>query len=97
MSESGFLAPTDSRLRGDQRLFEQGKLAEADEEKIRLEIIQRAQRKERADNNEEYRPKFFTEDKEVNPFTKESEIVYRLKKGDDSYWARRENKNWDDL
>ena len=35
------MAPTDSRLRGDQRLFEEGKQSEADEEKLRLEIKQR--------------------------------------------------------
>ena len=35
------MAPTDSRLRGDQRLFENGKATEADEEKLRLEIKQR--------------------------------------------------------
>mgnify|MGYP000217242380 CR=1 FL=1 len=32
------IAPTDSRFRGDQRLFEQGLQAEADEEKTRLEV-----------------------------------------------------------
>ena len=33
-----FLAPTDTRFRNDQRLFEHGKTDEADEEKIRLEV-----------------------------------------------------------
>jgi hypothetical protein len=33
-----FIAPTDCRLRGDMRLYEQGKVDEADEEKIRLEV-----------------------------------------------------------
>lgn len=33
-----FIAPTDARLRGDMRLYEQGKVDEADEEKIRLEV-----------------------------------------------------------
>jgi hypothetical protein len=41
MKESGYLPKTDSRYRGDQRLFEQGKLQEADDEKVRLEIKQR--------------------------------------------------------
>jgi len=35
------LPPSDTRLRGDQRLFEEGKVEEADEEKIRLEVKQR--------------------------------------------------------
>ena len=34
----GYLAPTDSRFRNDMRLFEEGKLDEADQEKIRLEV-----------------------------------------------------------
>jgi hypothetical protein len=35
---NGFLAPTDSRFRNDMRLFEEGKLDEADQEKIRVEV-----------------------------------------------------------
>ena len=34
----GTLAPTDTRYRGDQRLYEEGKEDAADEEKIRLEV-----------------------------------------------------------
>jgi len=33
-----FIAPTDTRLRNDERLFEEGLVDEADEEKIRLEV-----------------------------------------------------------
>ena len=40
------MAPTDSRLRGDQRLFENGKQVEADDEKLRLETKQRQARKD---------------------------------------------------
>tara|TARA_B110000285_G_C15108633_1_gene609620 strand:+ start:1976 stop:2089 length:114 start_codon:yes stop_codon:yes gene_type:complete len=32
------LPPSDTRLRGDQRLWEEGKEDEADEEKVRLEV-----------------------------------------------------------
>jgi hypothetical protein len=45
MKESGYLPPTDSRLRGDQMCFEQGLMNQADEEKIRIEEKQRAARK----------------------------------------------------
>lgn len=34
----GIVAPTDTRFRGDQRLFEEGMVDQADEEKVRLEI-----------------------------------------------------------
>ena len=39
------IAPTDTRLRGDQRLWEEGKEEEAGEEKVRLEVKQRKARK----------------------------------------------------
>lgn len=38
---NGVIAPTDSRLRGDMRLFEEGKMDLADAEKVRLEVKQR--------------------------------------------------------
>ena len=37
----GGIAPTDSRFRMDQRLFEEGKVDEADEAKIAIELKQR--------------------------------------------------------
>jgi len=39
------LAPTDTRLRGDERYWEEGKEAEAGDEKVRLEVKQRKARK----------------------------------------------------
>lgn len=41
------VAPTDSRRRPDQRLMEEGRWDEANEEKLRLEEKQRATRKHR--------------------------------------------------
>ena len=41
------VAPTDSRLRPDQRLMEEGKWDEANEEKLRLEEKQRTARRQR--------------------------------------------------
>jgi hypothetical protein len=55
------LPPCDTRLRGDQRLFEQGQVDEADEEKIRLEVKQRKARKEREEAGIEWTPNFFRE------------------------------------
>jgi len=97
MKESGLLAPTDSRFRGDQRLFEEGKIAEADLEKIRLEEKQRALRKERADNDIEHEPYFFDKTQETDPFTGELVTSYRPKQGQASYWERRKIKDWKDL
>jgi len=48
----GVIAPTDSRFRNDQRLFEEGKIEEADKEKTRLEVKQRASRKEKEERKE---------------------------------------------
>lgn len=41
------VAPTDSRLRPDQRLMEEGKWDEANDEKLRLEEKQRSARRQR--------------------------------------------------
>ena len=42
-----FVAPTDSRLRPDQRLMEEGRWDEANTEKVRLEEKQRGVRRQR--------------------------------------------------
>lgn len=56
----GVIAPTDSRFRNDQRLFEEGKMDEADKEKTHLEVKQRASRKEKEERKEEVEnPLFF--------------------------------------
>lgn len=54
-----WLAPTDSRLRPDQRAMEDGRYDEAGEEKNRLEEAQRARRRKREENGEEFVPKWF--------------------------------------
>jgi len=41
------LAPTDTRLRPDQRLMEEGKWDDANTEKVRMEEKQRAARRQR--------------------------------------------------
>ena len=48
--------PTDSRLRPDQRLLEDGKVDEASSEKYRLEEKQRAARRKREAAKETYKP-----------------------------------------
>lgn len=39
--KKSLIAPTDSRFRGDQRFFEDGRIPEAEDEKLRLEVKQR--------------------------------------------------------
>ncbi|XP_062845150.1 oxysterol-binding protein-related protein 6-like [Trichomycterus rosablanca] len=53
------LPPTDSRFRPDQRLLEEGKVAEADRIKDQVEEKQRERRKDLAKRGEEHIPRFF--------------------------------------
>lgn len=86
----GVVAPTDTRFRGDQRLYEEGKEDAADEEKIRLEVKQRKARKERADAGVEWKPMFFEEkDHPHKPGVK-----YFTMKPDNDYWERRARGDW---
>ncbi|XP_077411620.1 oxysterol-binding protein-related protein 6-like isoform X2 [Vanacampus margaritifer] len=75
------LPPTDTRFRPDQRLLEEGKLAEADKKKDEVEEKQRERRKEMAKQGKEHIPRFFR--KEVD---KDDQEVW-LYKG--NYWNLR--------
>nr|XP_057904923.1 oxysterol-binding protein-related protein 7-like isoform X2 [Doryrhamphus excisus] len=76
------LPPTDTRFRPDQRLLEEGKVAEADKKKDEVEEKQRERRKEMAKQGQEHVPRFFS--KEVDDAGQE---VW-LYKG--TYWKLRE-------
>uniref|UniRef100_A0A3B3Z295 Oxysterol-binding protein n=1 Tax=Poecilia mexicana TaxID=48701 RepID=A0A3B3Z295_9TELE len=58
------LPPTDTRLRPDQRMLEEGKVAEADRKKDDVEEIQRERRKQLAKRGEEHIPRFFKKAKD---------------------------------
>uniref|UniRef100_A0A3Q2E2K6 Oxysterol-binding protein n=1 Tax=Cyprinodon variegatus TaxID=28743 RepID=A0A3Q2E2K6_CYPVA len=58
------LPPTDTRLRVDQRLLEEGNLEAAEEEKQRIEQLQRDRRKVLEESNVAHQPKFFRKSKE---------------------------------
>ncbi|XP_054899014.1 oxysterol-binding protein-related protein 7 isoform X2 [Poeciliopsis prolifica] len=58
------LPPTDTRLRPDQRMLEEGKVAEADKKKDDVEEIQRERRKQFAKRGEEHIPRFFKKAKD---------------------------------
>lgn len=81
-----WLAPTDTRLRPDQRYMEDGVYDKAGDEKHRLEQKQRTVRRKRAENGEIYKPVWFR--KEIHPVTK---AEYWQFNGD--YWKlRRDHK-----
>ncbi|XP_022536881.2 oxysterol-binding protein 2 isoform X1 [Astyanax mexicanus] len=91
------VAPTDSRLRPDQRLMEAGLWDEANAQKQRLEERQRLERRTReAQANialeegrevEGYRPMWF--EKRMDPDNGESTFIYR-----GGYWESKEKQDW---
>ena len=89
--EEGKLPPTDSRLRTDQTMLEQGNHSEAEEVKTQLEEGQRARRKEMEERGEEWRPRWFTR-MEIG-----QEVVWKLKTGKDGYWEERAKGKWTDV
>lgn len=58
------LPPTDTRLRVDQRLLEEGNLEAAEEQKQRIEQLQRDRRSFLEENNSTHQPKFFRKSKD---------------------------------
>ncbi|KAL2023139.1 hypothetical protein VTK56DRAFT_3745 [Thermocarpiscus australiensis] len=88
--EKGKLPPTDSRLRPDQRLAEQGDLDRAEEWKVRLEEAQRQRRRAMEERGEEYKPRWF-----VKVATgQDGEEVWRLRGGKEGYWEERARGAW---
>ncbi|XP_026475053.1 oxysterol-binding protein 1 isoform X2 [Ctenocephalides felis] len=91
------VAPTDTRLRPDQRLMEEGLWTEANKEKVRLEEKQRARRREREAEAElaakegrpypPYEPLWFTREQE--PGTENVVHVYSGK-----YWEAKAKQDW---
>ena len=81
--ESSRLPPTDTRFRPDQRLFEQGLIAEAEMEKLRIEQKQRTTRQEMQANHQRWEPRYFT--RTNDPKTGEEEFVFN-----GTYWKLRE-------
>ncbi|ODQ67631.1 hypothetical protein NADFUDRAFT_82056 [Nadsonia fulvescens var. elongata DSM 6958] len=89
--EKSLMAPTDTRLRPDQRLYEQGEIERPESLKLELEEHQRERRKADEADNKVWTPTFF--DKQIN----NGQELYVLKQGKDSYWHRRKTGNWDGL
>uniref|UniRef100_A0A3Q3R2B0 Oxysterol-binding protein n=1 Tax=Monopterus albus TaxID=43700 RepID=A0A3Q3R2B0_MONAL len=89
------VAPTDSRLRPDQRLMEAGLWDEANAQKQRLEERQRLERKRREaqanraleEDIEGYQPVWF--EKRTDDTTGESTYIYK-----GGYWEAKERQDW---
>ncbi|XP_070778773.1 oxysterol-binding protein-related protein 7-like [Enoplosus armatus] len=85
------LPPTDTRFRPDQRLLEEGKVAEADKKKDEVEEKQRERRKEMAKIGEEHIPRFFRKalDEAGREVWLSNETYWKLRK--DPGFAKTEN------
>ncbi len=91
------LAPTDSRLRPDERAMEEGNFDKANQIKIRLEECQRARRRKREAEAEEarragrvyedYEPTWFEKTKDEY-----SDVEIFVYKG--GYWEAKEKKDF---
>ncbi|KAK9312362.1 oxysterol binding protein-like protein [Lipomyces starkeyi] len=83
--ENGKLAPTDSRLRPDQRCLEEGRIEEAEELKKKLEEFQREKRKQ---------GKIVAEGVSSAWFTKIEDGVWVPIQGENGYWESRKREEW---
>ncbi|KAG9752007.1 hypothetical protein KCU73_g6203, partial [Aureobasidium melanogenum] len=92
-NQKNAIAPTDSRLRPDQRALEDGKTDEAEALKARLEERQRARRKVLETHGVEWKPKFF----DLVKGEEGDEEVWRLVGGKHGYWERRDKGDWKDV
>lgn len=91
------VAPTDSRLRPDQRLMEDGAWDESNREKLRLEEKQRTKRKQREAEAEgaaskgqpfpPYQPVWFTQEREEG-----TDSIVHVHTG--GYWDHKKKQEW---
>lgn len=89
--EDNKMAPTDSRLRPDQRAFEAGELDKAEGLKAKLEERQRSRRKVLENHGGTYEPRFFHK---IEVEGGSEEDVWQLKTGREGYWECRERGDW---
>ncbi|KAI8147715.1 Oxysterol-binding protein-domain-containing protein [Fennellomyces sp. T-0311] len=95
--EENKIPRTDTRFRPDQRLYEQGRVDEADAEKLRIEQKQRERRKEFELRGVQWNPRWFKlrEDKYADPSLIPSEDgVPRSWQYGGDYWQARETGLW---
>lgn len=89
--EKGHLPPSDSRLRPDQRMVEEGELDKAETVKHSLEEAQRNRRKEMEEAGENWKPRWFTR---IGVMAEEE--VWRINDDEHGYWSEREKGKWED-
>ena len=97
--EENGVAPTDSRLRPDQRLMENGEWEEANAVKVRLEDKQRAVRRQREEEAEiaaqegrayeGHQPVWF---KKVKDEQNGGKLIFMY---NGNYWSSKENQSWE--
>ena len=98
--EEGRLPPTDSRLRPDQRLVEEGRVEEAETVKKGLEERQRARRKVLEEAGETWKPRWFVK---VREYADEEVWTMRVGEGDKEggefpgYWEMRKEGRWGEV
>ncbi|QPG75333.1 hypothetical protein FOA43_002686 [Brettanomyces nanus] len=83
-------APTDSRRRPDQKMYEQGDVEHAEELKLDLEQRQRLRRQDEDGAPTVHNPVFF---KKAGP----GRLDYQYIQGEESYWERRKGQKWNGL
>ena len=88
--EKGFIPFTDSRFRPDVQAYENGDIKKAESLKLEVEQMQRDRRKVLSDANQVHKPSFFLK-------AGEEEMDYEIIRGEDSYWNRRKQQNWEGL
>jgi hypothetical protein len=82
------VAPTDSRRRPDQRLMEEGRWDEANQEKLRVEEKQRQARRARESNGHDpYKSKWFK--KQHDALTDSEMHIYT-----NEYWECKQKQDW---
>ena len=85
--EENNLPPTDSRLRPDQRAYENGLVDQAETLKLKLEEAQRRRRKDMENHGEEWNPRWF--ERMTEKRGEDGEEVWRMRGSDEpsvSYW-----------
>ncbi|KAF7721728.1 hypothetical protein EC973_004264 [Apophysomyces ossiformis] len=84
------LPPTDTRYRPDQRMFENGEVDAADEEKLRIEQLQRERRRKFEAEGKPWTPLWFELRSDT---TVPSGVSWQYKGG---YWEARSSGQWPD-
>ncbi|CAO3610212.1 unnamed protein product [Mucor fragilis] len=98
--EKGKLPKTDSRERPDQRLYEEGQVDQADEEKLRIEKMQRETRAAFAEKGIPWNPRWFKlqedpyEEATFYPVHSEAHNVGHSWQFTGDYWNVRETGEW---